>query len=338
MSTRKEAVRKAIGFQDARPVPYWIDFTPGAYRKLQKHLRLEDLTDFLGNYAIDVFTNAVHGVLPADLRGDVWVDDFGVTWKGAGVDRGSPGEHPLTEPSLKGYCFPDPDDSRRFSHLDSFLAQNRDLFVVASVDFGLLFERAWYLRGMADLLMDFYINPAFVEDLLDHLVDYYVRSISHVSEFKGIDAVCLIDDYGIQQGLVMSADMWRTFIKPRLATIVAALERHGLIPHLHSCGNVTELIPDFLEIGIRMLDPLQPEIMDVREIKAQYGKQLALLGGFSTQQIIPYGTVDEVRNHVENLLQILGAGGGYIAFNSIPLQQDVPLENVLAILDVVKNQ
>jgi len=177
-----------------------------------------------------------------------------------------------------------------------------------------------------------------VEDLLDQLTDFYVRSIANLGAFKGIDAVCLIDDYGIQQGLVISPEIWRQFIKPRLATIVRALEAQGLIPHLHSCGCVTELIPDFIEIGVKMLDPLQPEAMDAGAIKAQYGKQLTLLGGFSTQRIIPYGTAAEVRRHVEQLLQVLSAGGGYIAFNSIPLQQDVPLENVLAILDVVQHQ
>lgn len=339
MSTKKEAVRRALAFTEVRPVPYWIDFTPGACRKLAAHLGQDDLTAFLGNYAIDTFVNACHGALPADLVGDSWVDDFGVLWTGAGVDRGAPGGHPLgAAPSLKGYAFPDPADPRRFDQLEGFLAENADRFVVASVDFGLLFERAWYLRGMTNLLEDLYLEPAFVEDLLDGLVEYYARSIALLGEFAGIDAVCLIDDYGIQGGPVMSPALWRRFFKPRLQTIVRAVEAQGMIPHLHSCGNVTAFISDFLEIGIRMLDPLQPEVMDVWQIKKEFGRDLALLGGFSTQRIIPYGTPGEVQGHIERCLQELGAGGGYIAFNSIPLQSDVPLENVLAILDVVQHQ
>lgn len=302
MLKKKEAVHKAIAFEDVNPVPYWIDFTTGAYRKLQEHLRQEDLKDFLGNYAIDVFVNAIHGVLPTDLQGDTWVDDFGVKWRGAGVDRGSPGDHPLTKPFRPiiraGVVFAWDDRST-----GGFLSQSG------------LCQR--YTRPPGRLL---------------------VKSIAHISEFNGIDAVCLIDDYGTQQGLVMSPEMWHTFMKPRLATIFSALERHGLVPHLHSCGKVTELMPDSFGNRYKMLDPLQPEVMDMRGIKAQYGKQLVLLGGFSTQQIIPYGTVDEVRNHIESCLRTLGKGGGYITCNSIPLQQDVPLENVLTILDVVKNQ
>jgi uroporphyrinogen decarboxylase len=334
----KAAVLKTIAFEEIHPVPYWIDFTPGAYRQLRAHLQKDDLRDFLGNYAIDTFANSIHGVVPGDLSGDTWTDDFGVVWQGAVVDRGAPSTYPLSAaPSLKHYRFPDPDDPRRFSHLDGFLRDNAGLFTVASVDFGLLFERAWYLRGMANWLMDLHLNPGFVEDVLDHLTDYYVKSIAHLGGFKGLDAVCLIDDYGIQQGLVMAPEMWRRFFKPRLATIVKALEKQRLIPHLHSCGKVAELIPDFIDIGIRLLDPLQPEVMAVNEIKAKYGKRLVLLGGFSTQEIIPYGTAADVRRHVAELLQ-LGKGGGYIAFNSIPLQSDVPLENVLAILDVVQHQ
>ncbi len=339
MESKKDIIRRVLSFEEIHPVPYWIDFTPGAYRKLQEYLQKDDLGPFLGNYMIDTFTNTCHGVVPADLEGDTYEDDFGVMWKGAGVDRGAPCGHPLGEaPSLKTYKFPDPEDPRRFCHLDKFLQDNGHLFTIVSLDFGLLFERAWYLRGMTNLLMDFHNNPSFVEDLLDSLVDYYVRSIEIISIYQEIDAVCLIDDYGIQQNMVMAPDMWRRFFKPRLARIVSTLKTYGFIAHLHSCGNISDIIADVVEIGVQVLDPLQPEAMDVWEIKSRFGKQLLLLGGFSTQQTIPYGTKEQVRRHVEKCLKVLGKGGGYVAFNGIPLQTDVPLENILTIIDVLKNQ
>lgn len=339
MATKKEVVKRAISFEEVHPVPYWIDFTPGAHRRLQEHLNKDHLGAFLGNYVIDVFANSCHGVVPDELQGDTWEDDFGVVWKGATVDRGAPFDHPLgSAPSLKGYEFPDPDDARRFNHLNKFLTDNSDLFTVVSLDFGLLFERAWYLRGMTNLLTDLHLNPAFVEELLDHLVDFYLKSIENISCFNGLDAVCLIDDYGTQQGLVMAPEMWRRFIKPRLAIIVDVLAKYHLIPYLHCCGNVSDIIADFIDVGIKLLDPLQPEIMDLQDVKDKFGKQLTLLGGFSTQQIIPYGTENDVRKHIRDCLEVLGKGGGYIAFNGIPLQTDVPLENILAIIDTLRNQ
>ncbi len=272
MPSKKEVVRTAISIEQVHPVPYWIDFTPGARKRLQEHLKTDDLDAFLGNYVTDTFTNSCHGVVPADLETDTWKDDFGVVWKGAGLDRGAPFGHPLNEaPSLKEYKFPDPADARRFSHLDQFLKDNSHLFTFVSVDFGLLFERAWYLRGMENLLMDFYLNPAFVSDLLDSLVEYYLQSIEILSSFKGIDGVCLIDDYGIQNRLVIAPDLWRRFFKPRLAKIVDLLAKHNFIPHLHSCGNVSEIVPDFIEIGIKSLDPIQPEAMDPKWRKQTFG-------------------------------------------------------------------
>ena len=182
------------------------------------------------------------------------------------------------------------------------------------------------------------MNPAFVEDLLDRLVDYYLRSIEILTEFKGIDSVYLVDDYGIQGGLAFSPEMWRRFFTPRLATIVQAVKTQGYVAHLHSCGNVSDLVGDFIEIGTRSLDPLQPEAMEVRHIEEQFGDRLALMGGLSTQRVIPYATPAEVQRHVRDQLALLGKGGGYIASNAIPLQVDVPLENVLALIDAMKNQ
>ena len=339
MPSKKEIVRKAISLQQVHPIPYWISFTLGARKMLQEHLHSDNLDAFLGNFVIDAFANSLHGVMPADLKGDTWEDDFGVVWKGAGVDRGAPYGHPLAEDaSLKKYKFPDPADPRRFSHLDQFLKDNSDLFTIVCVDFGLLFERAWYLRGMENLLMDFYLNPAFVDDLLDSLLEYYLQSIEIISAFKGFDAVCLIDDYGIQHRLIIAPQLWRRFFKPRLKKIVEALTRHGLIAHLHSCGNVTQLVGDFIEIGISVLDPLQPGAMDAGQIKKKFGHQLTLLGGFSTQEIIPKAEKQQVKQHIEDCLATLGKGGGYIASNGIPLQTDVPLENMLTVIDVLKNQ
>ena len=339
MPSKKQLVKKTISFEQVHPVPYVLTFTPGAQRKLQDHLHEDNLQQFLGNYIAATVTNCAHGVVPENLQTDTWEDDFGGGWKGAAVDRGAPLGHPLQDaPSLKDYHFPDPGDARRFDHLERFLDDNGELFTIVSPDFGGLFERAWYLRGMTNLLMDFHDNPAFVEDLLDELGDYYVATIEILGSYRGIDGVCVVDDYGIQDRLFFAPEMWRRFFKPRLVRIVDTMKKHNLVPHLHSCGCVCDIIEDLIEIGIRILDPVQPEAMDIRDVKEKFGGRIAFLGGFSTQQVIPHGTEQEVRRHVRERIEILGGGGGYIASNGIPIQTDVPLENVLTIIDALKNQ
>jgi len=130
----------------------------------------------------------------------------------------------------------------------------------------------------------------------------------------------------------MSPDHWREFIKPRLATLFARVKAEGLFTFLHSCGNVSEIIPDLIEIGLDVLHPIQPEAVDIALLKAEYGDKLAFYGGISTQRTLPHGTPEEVAAAVRQTVDVMSKGGGYILAPGITLQHDVPLENILAFI------
>jgi uroporphyrinogen decarboxylase len=153
-----------------------------------------------------------------------------------------------------------------------------------------------------------------------------------------VDCVHFGDDWGAQKGLLIGLDMWREFIKPRFKQTCEAAKRAGLFISHHSCGKVESLFPDLVECGVDVFDPFQPEVMDILQLRQHYRNQLAFWGGLSVQQTLPHGTPEDVRRESRRLLQELGPGGGYIISPSHSITGDVPVENILAFLDVVQHQ
>jgi uroporphyrinogen decarboxylase len=185
-------------------------------------------------------------------------------------------------------------------------------------------------------LVDMLERPEFVENLLDAIVEHNLIRIRKALKFP-IDAVYFGDDYGMQTGLIMGLDHWRRFFKPRLARMFAPVRDAGKYVFLHSCGCVVDLFDDLLEIGLNAFNPFQPEVMDVFAVKREYHGRLAFHGGMSIQKVLPFGTVDDVRDAATALLEA-GADGGYIFSPSHSVPPDVPPENLIAMMDVVRSQ
>ena len=152
-----------------------------------------------------------------------------------------------------------------------------------------------------------------------------------------MDGIFLSDDYGHQQSLLMSPYHWQEFIKPRLRELFAKIKDAGLFTFLHSCGNVSEIVPDLIQVGLDVLHPVQPEAMDIASLKTEYGDKLAFYGGISTQKTLPRGTPEEVEDEVRQTAQFMAEGGGYILAPGITLQHDIPLENILAFIKAARN-
>ncbi|MGE5406385.1 MAG: uroporphyrinogen decarboxylase family protein, partial [Methanosarcina sp.] len=153
-----------------------------------------------------------------------------------------------------------------------------------------------------------------------------------------IDAFHYGDDWGQQYGLIMGIELWRKFFRPRLRKLYDEVHKAGLPVSIHSCGDISEIIPDLIEMGVNMITPLQAEALDFKYLKKEYGRNLTFWGGVSTQKTFPYGTPADVRAEVRERIKVLGTGGGYIIAPSHELQGDVPLENMLAFIDEVQNQ
>ena len=185
--------------------------------------------------------------------------------------------------------------------------------------------------------MDFIIQPAFVEELFETLTNLYIALIDRIAAFP-FDGIRFGDDWGYQRGVITGSSRWRKFIKPGLKRIFGHARDQGLTVMVHSDGDVTELLPDLIEMGVQILNPLQPEAMDLAAVKRRFGRDLCLNGGISTQLTLPRGTVQEVRREVAACLRLLGKGGGYVLSPAKAIMADVPLENAAACIDSMVRQ
>jgi len=331
--TKREVVKLAIDYQPVPYVPWNFGFTQEAREKLVQHFGTSDLTDVLQNHLL-----ALGGELGffTDLGNDRFRDIFGVIWnRSIDKDIGNVENCMLPEPTLKGYEFPDPVAPECFAGIREKIAKLPDRFRVFQVGFS-LYERAWTLRGMTQLMMDFHDHPDFVHELLNAIADYNIAQVREAAKYD-IDAVYFGDDWGQQHGLQMGPKLWRRFIRPVLKRMYGAVRDAGKYVMIHSCGDVDEVFDDLIEIGLNCFNPFQPEVMDVAALLEQYRGRLAFYGGLSTQRTLPYGSVDDVRKETEWLLG-LGREGGYIFAPAHAVEGDVPLENMLAFIETAKAQ
>ena len=185
--------------------------------------------------------------------------------------------------------------------------------------------------------MDMALHRAFVHELVDMIMDYTIKLLTEAVSYD-IDGFFLMDDWGQQEGLLMSPQMWREYFKPQMAELCKIVKDKNIVLFFHSCGNVECLIPELIEMGIDVLNPFQPEVMDLYGIKHEYGNRLCFYGGIGTQDVLPHGTVDEVKADAREKIRILGESGGYILAPAHAVQADVPMENILALIEVMNNQ
>jgi uroporphyrinogen decarboxylase len=200
-----------------------------------------------------------------------------------------------------------------------------------------LFEVAWQIRGIEPFLIDLVEDAEMATCLLDRLTEMRVPMVEQYVQ-AGVDVLMLGDDVSMQTGMMMDPRVWRRHLKPRMARIIAAAK--AIAPKIpvfyHSDGNPTEILDDLIDIGITVLNPVQPECIDPAWVKRTYGDRLAFWGAIGIQTNLPFGTPADVRNEVKLRMETIGKGGGYLIGPSHVIEPEVPWENLLALFDAIE--
>ena len=332
--TPKERVIRAVRHQTTDIIPYTIDML-GEVRSALTELYPEIAESYTNHL---VFMQPDGFPLAREVEKDIFSDHFGVIWnksvdKGCGVVVGTL----IDKDNFDDFVFPDPTDPVLYRHFPDFLERNNDLFIIGALSMS-YFERAWTLYGMENLLIAMTEDEGFVYKLLEGILDYNLKLIGEYAKFDEIDCIHINDDYGQQTNLIMGPRLWRKFFKPGLKIMADKIKSAGKFVYLHSCGNISEIIPDLIEVGIDIVNPLQPEVMDVFALKREYGKNITFHGGVSEQRTLNFGTPDDVEHEIREKIKLLGEGGGYILAPSQCMTARVPVENAARFIQVATNQ
>lgn len=277
------------------------------------------------------------------LAEDTNFDEYGVAWESgsAAAMHMRRLRHPLAEAQtveeIQSYPFP------KFSNKPLLPARMYATALKAAGNFVIgsmqctIWETAWYLRSMEALMMDMLCD----EDMADAVLDVVTANACDRAVYfavMGADGIYLGDDIGMQSSPMMSMDLYDRFLKPRLQKVIAAARavRPDILVFYHSCGFVEPFIDRLIEVGVDVLNPVQPESMDFREIYAQYGDRISFCGTLGTQTLMPFGTPQEIRDFVWETLDMVGPKGGLLIAPTHLLEPEVPVENVIAYLDACK--
>lgn len=290
----------------------------------------------------DVEVNGQPGYL------DMWhtphqFTDVGGYYAIAGQPLGDPG---LSLSDLGAFSWPDPDQPEMFAGLAEqarrWQAETDYVIGADGIKVGVL-QTASQLRGYDKLFMDFALNPSLAHALLDRLSELINAMYAHYMQAVGayVQVVVITDDQGTQNSLMISPAMFRQFIKPRLASQIATIQQYapGVKVLMHCDGAILPIIPDLIEIGVDILNPIQTVVKgleDTRALKARFGQQMCFHGAIDVQQVLPNATPEQVRQEVQRRIADLGAQGGYILAPCHNIGVDIPPENILALFEAVK--
>jgi uroporphyrinogen decarboxylase len=300
------------------------------------------LLTHLGNDAVGIAACAPPSAPTRREDDGTLVNEWGMRFRSVGLyDEFSafPLAHAETVDDVEQYPLPDPLAPGRYDAAEATVREyGGDYTVVGDLECS-MFETAWYLVGLEKLLSDLALDAPYVPVLFDRLAELSTRTGLELIQ-RGADVVWAGDDFGTQAGMLLSPAMWRRVFKPRIRKMFEAFRsaRPGIKLAWHSCGSIVPIIPDFIEIGLDILNPIQPRArgMEPEFLKREYGRDLCFFGGLDIQELLPRGTPAQVKDEVRRLVGVLGEDGGYILAPAHNVQDDTPTENVLAVFDAVE--
>lgn len=357
MTPRQRFLTMLEGKVPDRP-PVFANLTPQAAEKLSKAMGIPyeppidsllstrishaRLLTTLGNDCVGIAANAPDNFLTRKLINGLLENEWGMRFKDIGL-YSEFAEFPLAHAEhiddIKNYSFPDPHAAGRYDSAQATIKKyGKNYGIVADLETS-FFETAWYLVGLEKLLLDLMMRAPYVPALLDKIMHINIEIGKKLIKL-GADMIWCGDDFGSQSGMLISPDLWREVFKPRIKYMFEEFRRVNPSIKIawHSCGSIVPIIPDFIEIGLDVLNPLQPLAKDMEPnfLKSEFGESTMFFGGIDIQHLLPCGTPEQIRSEVKRIAGILGAGGGYIIAPAHNIQDDTPVENVLAFFEAVK--
>lgn len=340
--TSKERVLMTINHEEPDSVPICATYTPEISAKLtQKYQPEGDLGVALGNDMVKIASGLENSFYykPAPE----YLCPYGITWRNVSNETGSYSEihkHPLADDAISPSSYKLPLASDAIDVIEStkkaIEQYGKEKFIIGSCQCS-LFEAAWYLRGLDTFMMDMASEPDYANELFDHVMKYPLEMGLKFIEL-GVDMVWLGDDIATQTNMMFSPDMWRTYLKPRYAELFSAFKKANKNIKIcyHSCGNLQAVVDELADIGLDVLNPIQPLAMDPIAFKKRYGKRLTMYGTMDVQKIMPMGTPSEVQAEVKRLIDGCAGGGGFILSPAHHIQSDTPIENVEAFYEAAR--
>ena len=344
---------------DKVPVDYWG--TPETTTCLCEYFNVQNSNQLLKklnvdiryvkpSYKVEEFEEQADGSLHKKREDGEYIDIWGVVRREISLGKNSYLEvqkSPLaditTAKEIEKCKFPNPVDFDYHS-VGTLCEEYKDYAIICTGDRlttrASIFKLAMYLRGMDKLFMDMALNPKLVQALIYKLLGFHIEYNRRIFEESAdkIDIFMLGDDFGAQNGLLISLEMFRKFFKPALKKLIDLGHKFGLKVMLHSCGSIKLLIPDLINIGLDILNPIQTKAkdMDTNKLKKAFGKDLSFHGSVDVQQVLPFGTVEEVEREVKQCIDALAPGGGFILAPAHNIQPDTPIENIITLFETAQ--
>jgi uroporphyrinogen decarboxylase len=356
----RERFERIINHQNADRIPIdiggWLcGIRPLALKKLKEYLNIKGESDhwykdldirILEKFDIDfrrITAKGPKNFKPKRLSDGTYFDEWGIGRKYIAGDEQIV-HFPLKDATIddiENYSWPDPTSPGR---VDGLLEEVKKLYydtdyvIVAQANVAGVFELSCWLCGFERILMDLALNPEFIHKLYSKILELQLKYVENYYSVIGkyIHIVQLGDDIGTQNGPFFSLDFYREFVKPYEKKYISAIKQFTTAKiFMHTCGSVYDFIPDLIDAGVDILNPVQTRAkrMEPERLKKDFGNQIVFHGAIDEQRVLPFGTPDDVKKEVKYKIEILGKNGGYILAPSHNIQDDTPPENIVAMLD-----
>jgi uroporphyrinogen decarboxylase len=354
----RERFLSTINRKPADRPPVFANFTPQVAEKMSLHLGIPyeepidsllstrishmDLLTELGNDAVGIAANAPDNFPTQTMDDGLIVNEWGMKFKTTGLYNEFH-EFPLsgaeTKEDIDEYRFPIPGAKGRYNSASKTISKfSASHGIVGDLETS-IFETAWYLTGMEKFFMDMMLESGYVEPLLDKIMQVNTE-IGKEMVRMGADMIWAGDDFGSQLSMIMDPETWRKLFKPRIKWMFEQFR--SVNPSIkiawHSCGSIIPIIPDFIEIGLDILNPIQPLAtnMTPEYLNKEFAQDLTFFGGIDVQDLLPNGTPEFIKEEVKRVAGILCEKGHYIIAPAHNIQDDTPVENIMAFFSAVK--